>query len=217
MTIFGISKPHFTFWKKHNPSCTQDNKTCKQAQYNKTYHLASTEQGICILDCFFHCYFQDFLLLMHWSVMSFRGWLVILHMLCLHIHSRKTCVFAGKFAGHTHKFWFTDAFESSLGMFTARPSIFTWATCTEYDTAAAELSRIAMGTKTAETPTNICTCSSIFTRVGFTVISIYFAEVASKTRRAQTGSMGCKTIVINACSSVLAGGARIENKRTELN
>lgn len=43
MTIFGISKPHFTFWEKNNPSCTQDNKTRKQAQHNKTYHLASTQ------------------------------------------------------------------------------------------------------------------------------------------------------------------------------
>lgn len=43
MAIFGISKPHFTFWKKNNPSCTQDNKTRKQAQHNKTYHLASTQ------------------------------------------------------------------------------------------------------------------------------------------------------------------------------
>ena len=136
-------------------------------------------------------------------------------MLCLHIHSRKTCVFAGMFAGHTNEFWFTDAFKSSLGMFTACPSILTGATCTEYDMAAAELSRIAMGTKTAETHTNICTCSSIFTRVGFTIISIYFAEVASKTRRAQTGSMGCKTIVINARSSILAGRARIDNKHID--
>lgn len=122
ITIFRISKPHFTFWKKHNPGCTQDNKTRKQAQYNKTYHLASTQQGICILDCFLHSYFQDFLL-MHGSMMSFWGWLVILHMLCLHINFRMTCVFAGMFAGHTSKFWFTDAFESSLRVFTACPSI----------------------------------------------------------------------------------------------
>lgn len=118
------------------------------------------------------------------------------------------------FAGCTNKFWLTDTFKSSLWVFAACPSILTWATCTEYDTAAAELSRIAMGTKTAETHTNICTRCSIFTWVGFTVISIYFTEVASKTRRAQTGSMGCKTIVIDACSSILAGWARIENKHT---
>lgn len=212
MTIFGISKPHFTFWKKHYPSCAQDNKTRKQAQYNKTYHLASTEQGICVLDCFFHCYFQDFLLMMHRSVKSFWGWLVILRMLCLHIHSSKACVLAGMFTSCTNKLWFADASESSLGMFTTCPSILTWVTCTEHDMAAAEFSCIAMGTKTVETYTNICTCSSIFTWVGFTVISLYFTEVTSKTRRAQTGSMWCKTIVINARSSILAGRARINNK-----
>lgn len=152
---------------------------------------------------------------MHWSVVSFWGWLVILHMLCLHIHSRETYVFAGMFAGHANKFWFTDALEPSLGMLTASPSILTRATCTDCDTTAAELSCIAMGTRTAETHTNICTCSSILTRVGFTVVSIYFTEVASKTRRAQTGGMGCKTIVINACSSILAGRTRIDNKHTD--
>lgn len=151
---------------------------------------------------------------MHWSVMSFWGWLVILHVLCLCICSRKTCVFAGMFAGHTNEFWFTDAFESSLGTFTACPSILTRATCTEHDTAIAELSCIAMGTQTAETHTSICTCSFIFTWIGFTVISIYFTEVASKTRRAQTRSMGRKTIVINARSSILAGRTRIDNNHT---
>lgn len=152
---------------------------------------------------------------MHWSVVSFWGWLVILHMLCLHIHSRETWVFAGMFAGDANKFWFTDALEASLGMFTASPSILTWATCTECDTAAAELSCIAVGTRTAETHTNICTCSSILTWVGFTVVSIDFTEVASKTRRAQTGSMGCKAIVINACSSILAGRTRTDNRHRD--
>lgn len=152
---------------------------------------------------------------MHWSMVSFWEWLVILHMLCLHIHSRETCVFAGMFAGHTNKLWFTDALEPSLGLLTASPSILTWATGTERDTAAAELSCIAMGTRTAETHTNICTCSSILTRAGFTVVSIYFTKVASKTRRAETGSMGCKTIVINACSSILAGRTGIDNKHRD--
>lgn len=152
---------------------------------------------------------------MHWSVVSFWGWLVILHLLCLHVHSRETCVFAGMFAGHASEFWFTDALEPSLGMLTASPSILTWATCTERDVAAAELSCIAMGTRAAETHTNICACPSILTWVGFTVISVDFTEVASKTRRAQAGSMGCKTIVINACSSILAGRTRTDNKNRD--
>lgn len=150
--------------------------------------------------------------MMHRSVKSFWGWLVILRMLCLHIHSSKACVLAGMFTSCTNKLWFADASESSLGMFTTCPSILTWVTCTEHDMAAAEFSCIAMGTKTVETYTNICTCSSIFTWVGFTVISLYFTEVTSKTRRAQTGSMWCKTIVINARSSILAGRPRINNK-----
>lgn len=152
---------------------------------------------------------------MHWSMVSFWEWLVILHMLCLHIHSRETCVFAGMFAGHTNKLWFTDALKPSLGLLTASPSILTGATGTERDTTAAELSGIATGTRTAETHTNICTGSSILTWVGFTVVSVYFTEVASKTRRAETGSVGCKTIVINACSSILAGRTGIDNKHRD--
>lgn len=147
--------------------------------------------------------------------MNFWGWLVILPIPCLHIHSREACVFAGMSAGCTNKFWLTDAFESSLGVFTACPSILTRATCTECDTATAEFPCVVIGTRTAETHTDICTRAPIFTWVGFTVISIYFTEVASKTRRAQAGSMWCKTIVIDACSSILAGRARIDNKHID--